>query len=1104
MVGTIQDVTERHESEQRVRFQAQLLDQVNAAVVATGAEGQMLYWNAAAEELLGWTADEVLGVAAPELIGGADWEDRFSKVGQVVDHGEPWEGELELRHKDGSDVPVLSRTAPLRDPGGNVTGYVGACVDLTARREAEQALRDSEERKAAIISCALDSVVTVEEDGRISEFNRAAERTFGFSHSQAIGSDCADLIVPARHRGRYRAGLSRLTDGESSTALATRVEAVALCADRREIPVELSITRTRKEPPAYTGFVRDISDQKAAEEAERIQYAIARVLADAPTVEAAMPRLLSALGEGMGWSLGAFWLQADEVLTCASLWHAEGVATPELDRVTLDLELSAGAGLPGAAIEAGRPIVVNPLSPYADGSRAAAAGEVNLCWALALPITSGDTVLGALDFLSHASRRLGERTFAMLATVGAQIGQYLTRRQAEQRLSEHLVRDPLTALPNRTLLLDRLRHAVTRAHETHGRVAVMVLDLDGFKRVNESFGTETGDCVLSAVAPRLTGCMRNTDTVARFGGDEFVVLLEDANEGELLRLAGQALTHLKAPISAGGETLTVTASIGIALADNNSPEEVLRNADVAMRRARHLGGGRIELFDEALGRGASARLETERALREALGDDELKLHYQPIIELGTGGLRRVEALVRWHHPERGLVPPGEFIPIAEESGLILRLGTWVLREACKQAATWRREFGSAAPLPVNVNVAPMQLVQPGFPALVGEILGETGATPADLALEITETALMVSPDAAADAVRTLRAQNVHVVLDDFGTGYSSLSHLQQFPVDAIKIDRSFVAGMDGEGDDAALVRAVIDLGHALGKDVVAEGVETEAQAYRLHELGCEMAQGYLFSRPVSAAELIANLDKRAPAFARRVAEVPVNGLARSPLLPAFDDGELFALDVETLIEELLVAVREGNRRTAAGALGRARAGGLPVGVTLARVVAPVMYRIGSLWESGQLSVADEHLATQTCMQALPTLSVDAEEQHRGTALLATLQGERHGFALNAIALVFEAEGFAVQLVGSDVPLAALCEAVEASRPTVVGLSQTMPDDGSLREVINHLAALEFAPHILLGGAGVPSALRSYGGATFVANAEEVSAAIERDRLPVAA
>jgi diguanylate cyclase (GGDEF)-like protein len=432
-----------------------------------------------------------------------------------------------------------------------------------------------------------------------------------------------------------------------------------------------------------------------------------------------------------------------------------------------------------------------------------------------------------------------------------------------------LLRDPLTGLPSRLLFLNRLNLALDRLARRPGRqVAVLFLDLDRFKVINDSLGHPAGDKLILAVAERLRHSLRRHETIARFGGDEFAILCEDiADEQDAVAVAERVLKLFGTPFQLADGDTTTGASIGIALSASPDQigEDLVRDADAAMYRAKGSGGGRFLLFDELTRQRAVARLETEKELRRAIEREELRVFFQPEVSIATGALVGVEALVRWQHPERGLLGPGEFISLAEETGLIVPLGTWVLRESCQVAQAWHDEGLVSEDFSMRVNVSARQLASDRLPGTVAAILAQTGLHPAGLCLEVTETLLIEDPTTSVATLTALKELGVEIAVDDFGTGYSSLQHLRNFPIDCVKIDRSFVRGLPDSTEDGAIVGAVIKLGHALNLSVTAEGVETSAQLENLQASGCDTAQGFLFSRPEPVATIEAQLRDAAAA-----------------------------------------------------------------------------------------------------------------------------------------------------------------------------------------------------------------------------------------------
>jgi diguanylate cyclase (GGDEF)-like protein len=476
--------------------------------------------------------------------------------------------------------------------------------------------------------------------------------------------------------------------------------------------------------------------------------------------------------------------------------------------------------------------------------------EAGVRSALAVPLHEHGVVVGALVVGStDAAHVFPPSQREMLVSFAEQASVALAAAKTANSI-RHAFNDSLTGLPNRALLLDRLDVALARAEREDQPVSVLFLDLDGFKVVNDSLGHVAGDRLLIEVARRLSGCLRRGDTAARIGGDEFAILLGDiGNPDRAPHVAERLIDALAEPITVLGREVFVSASIGIAHAQGDA-ENLLRNADVAMYRAKRSGeAGAYAIFEPSMHAAVVERLELEADLRRAIERDELVLHYQPIVDLAGGQVVGLEALLRWAHPRRGLVTPFEFIPLAEETGLIVDLGRWVLHEACRQAAEWRDDLRTGRPW-VSVNLSGLQLLDGSLDAEVAAALAESGLDPAGLTLEITETVLVQDVAAAVDHLEKLRALGVSIAIDDFGTGYSSLRYIGRFPADVLKIAKPFVDGLHAESD-AALVRTIIALADSLGLRTVAEGIEDREQHARLSELGCMLGQGYLFARPLA-------------------------------------------------------------------------------------------------------------------------------------------------------------------------------------------------------------------------------------------------------------
>jgi diguanylate cyclase (GGDEF)-like protein len=451
---------------------------------------------------------------------------------------------------------------------------------------------------------------------------------------------------------------------------------------------------------------------------------------------------------------------------------------------------------------------------------------------------------------------------AVVAMIAYMLSNSLNRAYEETR--RQALHDSLTGLPNRALFINRLQQSIDRKSREPDTSAVLYMDLDHFKVINDSLGHETGDGLLIEVSRRLRSCLRPGDTAARLGGDEFTILLDDVSDlADAVRVAERVAKELREPIWLGEHQVFVTTSVGIALNESAdvSPNSLLRNADVAMYEAKKEGKARYKIFDPGMHAQALRRLEMENELRRAINHEEFRVHYQPKVSVDTGGIVGMEALVRWDHPEHGLINPNEFIPLAEETQLINPLGRWVLQEACHQAQEWRRRYPEYSDLVMSVNLSVRQFKQPNLISELSEILRETGLDPRGLQLEITESIVTDDLEYTVDLLQKLKILNVQLGLDDFGKGYSSLTTLKQFPLDDLKIDKSFVEGIGQNVQDTAIVQLMVDLAHTVGMQAVGEGVEKAEQLARLREMGCDVAQGFYLSKPLTgeqAEELLAD------------------------------------------------------------------------------------------------------------------------------------------------------------------------------------------------------------------------------------------------------
>ena len=617
------------------------------------------------------------------------------------------------------------------------------------------------------------------------------------------------------------------------------------------------LVRDRDGALRWHGVLSDITDRKLAEaELEKRaaqQSAVARLgehALEGATISELMQEAVRGAAEILQVELAAVleYLPREDCLEMRG-----GIGAP--DEAKEDIRYPAGAASQaGYTILTGRPAIVTDWSTERRFDQSPQLTAIGTRSGLSVAIEGPETPFGILGVQSTRVRDYAAGDVDFLQSLANVLADALERQAIEDRIRHRALHDLLTGLPNRALFLDRLEHALARLGRRGSQAAVLFLDFDHFKLVNDSLGHQVGDELLAAAAPRLAQAVRASDTVARFGGDEFGILLEDiTGERDAIEMAQRIASVFTRPFVLAGSEHFVTVSIGIALAQGaERADELIRDADAAMYRAKERGRARYELFDEAMRERATARLSVENDLRRALERSELQLDYQPVVSLRNQAIVGVEALLRWQHPERGTIGPSEFIPIAEEDGLIEPIGRWVLERACRQAAAWREARPDAPAVGISVNLSPLQVANPGFPGVVAQILRASGLEPSCLSLEITETVMLRDVDALAEALPALKALGVRLVLDDFGTGHSSLGYLTRHPFDRLKIDRSFVDGLGTEPRDTAITEAIIVMSRALSLEVVAEGVETAVQEAELSRLGCEMAQGFLFSPAVPA------------------------------------------------------------------------------------------------------------------------------------------------------------------------------------------------------------------------------------------------------------
>ncbi|MHB8683688.1 MAG: bifunctional diguanylate cyclase/phosphodiesterase [Dehalococcoidia bacterium] len=806
-------------SEERFRS---LVQNASDMITIVDAGGTPIYASPSVERIMGYRPEDWAGINIVSLIHPDDLERAAESLAAVARApGLHPPTELRVLHRDGS-YRYLEMVANnlLDDPG--VRGIVHNSRDITERKHAEAALQESEQKFRLLFADNPDTMWVYDlETLAFLEVNEAAVDRYGYSREQFLQMRITD-IRPAEDIPRLRETLDGRAVLQHSGEWRHRLR------DGRLIDVDITSHLVEFEGRrASLVVVLDITERKRAEHAlqrseERFRSLVQNasdlitVIGPDTTIlyqSASVERLLGyRAADVMGQRLSE--LVHPEDVTHLLAFLSDAMNKPDgTDAVEVRLR-------------------------HRDGS-----------WRSVEIVGTDRRHDAAVDGFVLNTRDVTER------------------KLLEEQLRHQAFHDPLTKLANRARFVDRLEHALERAARSDTRLAVLFMDIDNFKAVNDSLGHSAGDGVLVEVATRLQSCLRAGDTAARFGGDEFAVLIEDLTEtGEANRLGERILDALRRPMQLAGKEVFVRASIGVAVGSApQAPNELLRDADVAMYVAKARGKARIECFEASMHDSMVRRLELVADLQRAMERHEFVVVYQPTVLLATGDMVGVEALVRWQHPERGLILPAEFIPLAEESGVISALGRWVLDTACHQTRQWQTSHSGAAGFSVAVNVSVRQLQQTSFTAEVAQALEASGLAPQDLILEVTESVMMQDIEATVAVLRDLKRLGVRLAIDDFGTGYSSLSYLAQFPFDILKIDKSFVDGADAEGSQIELTRAIIDLGRTLHLEIVAEGIERAEQLAQLQALRCDLGQGYLFAhplRPDQIDDLLRHLHKR--------------------------------------------------------------------------------------------------------------------------------------------------------------------------------------------------------------------------------------------------
>lgn len=797
-------------SEARYRV---VTDSASDAIITIDEQSTIHFVNQAAEKIFGYSAGELIGEKLYKLIPERMHKmhrmgvERFIKTGK---RNISWQSvEVPAIHKDGGEFLVEISFGEYAHDGERI--FTAVMRDITSRKQAEEALRKSEEY-LKLFKLANDAIIIFEPESEIIlEANDFALRMFGYEREEFLGGKLERICRD--YEGRQLRTSKLLKDGELES-----FESVHFRKDGTSINVLINSSLIEfSGRPAILSIKRDVTARVAADTALRES-------------EYKLRMLIENMQEGL------VHIDNDDRILFANKRFCEMVGYAESELINK---------------KAAMLMLETKEREFIEQAKERRRQGISETYELKLKTKSGEflwMLVGATPILDSNNNVVGSMTVHSDIT---------ERKRAEELLRYNAMHDVLTDLPNRALFLEHLRRAMGRSPMRQTNFAVLFLDFDGFKLINDSLGHAAGDELLKLISQRLRDLLRSTDIVARLGGDEFTILLDEMEEPQdFLNVVHRIQEIFSQPIKLGGREIFISASIGIAVKDPKytSPDEILRDADIAMYRAKRGGKARYEIFNQEMHEQVNYRLRLETELRLALERGEFRVMYQPIIHLTTNKLVGFEALVRWFHPKYGQIYPQEFIPIAEETGLIVPIGEWVLRESCRQIYEWQQRFPDKSDLHVSVNLSCKQFIQLDLSERVAAILKETKLEARYLRLEITESHVMQNSQIAVKIMNNLRDLGTRLSIDDFGTGYSSLNYLQRLPIDFLKIDRSFIETMNNSTENGEIVKAIVMLAKNLGKDVIAEGIENKEQVADLIGINCTYGQGYFYSQPATVAQ----------------------------------------------------------------------------------------------------------------------------------------------------------------------------------------------------------------------------------------------------------
>ena len=873
--STLVDITERERAELALQESQRTLKTVmsNFPGIAyrcqNNREWTMEFVSEGCFDLTGYhPADfmENCWVSFSELTHPQDRELVWQQVQTAILTNQPFELLYRLYTASGQQKWVWEKGRAIIDATGQLQALEGLVVDISERKRAEEASREAEFKYRHIFENAIEGIFQTTPDGRYINANPALCRILGYKSPAELLAELTNVEQQLYLDPNSWKEFVRLLQTDS---VVLGLESQVYRRDGTTIWISQNGRTVRDRDGNllyYEGTVEDITEHRQVKRFLAGQNQVLEMIATGTPLPEVLDSLVRSIEDiYAGVKCSVMLLDKNGI----NLRHGAAPSLPDSYNQTVDgVEIGPQIGSCGAAAYRGEPVIAADIATdplWAQFRNLALEYELRACWSI--PILSGSNkVLGTFAIYNSKPCTPTKSDIQLIETATQLARIAIERALAEEQLQREALYDPLTNLPNRTWFMRQLKRALARLSEEialsregleNKEFAVLFLDIDGFKVINDSLGHLVGDRLLMKVAQRLEACLSRTSAVARLGGDEFTILLEDiTGVSDATACAQRIHKQLAAPFQLNGHELFANASIGIvlgsSLGDRGCPEDLLQNADIAMYRAKEGGRGRYAVFNEKMHERAVARLQVETEMRQALSRQEFQLYYQPIISISTGKLTGFEALVRWFHPVRGTISPTEFIPIAEETGLIIPLGRWVLEEACHQMVAWQQQMPVAQSLTISVNLSGIQLMQAGLLEQIDRVLQQTGLQGNNLKLELTESMVMEISASTLSVLEALRNWHIELCLDDFGTGYSSLSRLHDLPIDTLKIDQSFVRRVEDDSSMWKMLGTIVMLADNLGMEAIAEGVETVEQLDHLRSFNCKYAQGYFFSKPLDA------------------------------------------------------------------------------------------------------------------------------------------------------------------------------------------------------------------------------------------------------------